>query len=143
MAASPADLLSDLAHLWGGTVRPGCVAQAARSYDSTGQGYSFVPAPHASEARYALDVELVDQPFDPDLTDRLSQIADTSAPITWSRLEVAAKLLDIPVHLCLREALHDALAWQKRCAALEITSVTVGALHIALGRLITPEQGRA
>ncbi|MBN7787203.1 hypothetical protein JYP51_19920 [Ponticoccus gilvus] len=102
MAASPADPQVD--PFRGGRLLRGSGAPGPASVDHAGLRLVFVP-PAGAAGRFALDVERRDAALSPETEAVLRQI-DAAAPplLTWTRIEVAAKLTGRPAHLVLRAA---------------------------------------
>jgi hypothetical protein len=86
-----------LARGFGGAVIASADGGGAASYDARGQRYVLIGAPGA-----ALDVERADTVLAAELRALLEMIAPGPPLQCWTRIEVAAKLLEHPVHLLLR-----------------------------------------
>lgn len=86
-----------LARGFGGAVIASADVCGAASYDASGQRYVLIGAPGA-----ALDVERADTVLGAELAALLGTISAAPPLQSWTRIEVAAKLLEQPVHLLLR-----------------------------------------
>ena len=138
MAASPADL--DIAQGFGGAVVQSRDLPGPASYDSAGRRYVFV-APDV-RWRYALDVERADTRLDAAMMALLRGLATAPPLQSWTVIEVAAKLLDQPVHLLLRQLAVERVRqgadltqhFSAPAYGLQIKAMWAGGLWIALGR---------
>ena len=114
MVASPANRV--VARVWGGIVITDSKASGPASYDVHGLRFVFVPAAQDS-ANYAIDVESRDTEVPPFLAQQFGP-SDTPFFEYWTKLEVAAKLLERPVielvkeNLCLN-LLHENLSMRR------------------------------
>lgn len=127
MAASPADPRGD--PLWGGRLLRGSGAPGPASVDHAGLRLVFVP-PAGAAGRFALDVERRDAALSPETETVLRRIAPAAPPLlTWTRIEVAAKLTGRPAHLVLRAAEAAGLP-----AGVEIRQLPDPTHWISLGR---------
>ena len=94
MAVSPAD------PLFGGKILSASALAGVASIDHRGVRHVFVPP---DPAVYALDVERIDAVLEPELVSALHEISPDVPPLlTWTRVEVIAKLTGVPAHLVLR-----------------------------------------
>lgn len=82
----------------GGSDRP---AGGARSYLADGRLVSWAPPGHP-DLRWAIDAELADQPVPPALARRCGCADPALFWPCWTRAEVSAKLLDIPILVWVR-----------------------------------------
>lgn len=109
------------------------------SHDRTGLRHVFVPSPEAAGWRYALDVERKDTPLDPGLSAVLSALDPSADPLlTWTRIEVAAKLLDRPAHLLLRRAQAQGLPGLAAAAGIEVADPPHPHHWISVARIPDP-----
>lgn len=95
MAASPADAP------FGGLILTEEARPGPASHDGAGRRFVFCPPAADAGHLYALDVELRALPVPP----HLGRALGPQAMRHWGRIEVMAKLLDIPAHLMLRRHL--------------------------------------
>mgnify|MGYP003665285858 CR=1 FL=1 len=95
MVASPVD------PLFGGALLHDATRVGFAAVDHRGVRHVFVPA--ADGVPYALDIERKDALLEPETVSILGAIApDAPALLTWTRIEVLAKLTDVPAHLVMR-----------------------------------------
>jgi len=105
MAASPAD------PLFGGALLSGTTRAGLATVDHHGVRHVFIPA--SDDGRYAVDFERKDTVLEPEIRSLLGVIApDTPALLTWTRIEVLAKLTDMPAHLVMRDVARQGWARQ-------------------------------
>lgn len=131
-AGSPICCADVLARGFGGAVIASADGCGAASYDARGQRYILIGAPGA-----ALDVERADTVLAAELAALLGKISAAPPLQSWTRIEVAAKLLEQPVHLLLRRLAASPPADLGACFAglgLRIASGCRAGLWISLGR---------
>ena len=114
MVVSPADQV--VARVWGGTVITDSKASGPASYDVHGRRFVFLPAAQDS-ATYAIDVESRNTEVPPFLAQKFEP-SDTPFFEHWTKLEVAAKLLERPVMELVKEnscpnLLHEDILMQR------------------------------
>ncbi|WP_372922498.1 hypothetical protein [Roseovarius sp.] len=95
-AASPVD------RWFGGRLLSDTAQDGVAALDHHGVRHVFEPP--SSQGQYALDLERRDATLAAELAAALTRIDPEMHPLlTWTRLEVLAKITGIPVHLILRD----------------------------------------
>lgn len=130
MVASPADRV--IARAFGGVVMASDTASGAVSYDDHGVRFVFVP-PAQDGAAYALDVECRSTPVPASLAAHFG-LSDTAFFESWTRLEVIAKLTEVPIFQLVKEGLADHMAVK----AIEILRADTPTHWIAIGKCPNP-----
>lgn len=126
MAASPADVP------FGGRLLNGSDRAGVASVDHHGVRHVFVPP--SDGAIYALDVERKDAVLEPEIGSVLRDISAEVPLLTWTQIEVAAKLLDRPAHLMMRDAQRQGLAALLSDAGIKICPSPHATHWISIGR---------